>query len=159
MRPPQRAPRANPPRSRADLSHQLQIAGSASGAYVYDLTAHQALFTERAETLRPPASVEKLYTSSTALELMGATARLSTNVLGSGHLAPGGIWEGNLYLRGGGDPTFGSSSFIHAHYGGQGAAVSTLVTQLVRTDGIHHITGDDRGRRDLLRLAPRRALQ
>jgi serine-type D-Ala-D-Ala carboxypeptidase/endopeptidase (penicillin-binding protein 4) len=129
----------------ADLSHQLQIAGSASGAYVYDLTAHQALFTERAETPRPPASVEKLYTSSTALELMGATARLSTNVLGSGHLAPGGIWEGNLYLRGGGDPTFGSSSFIHAHYGGQGAAVSTLVTQLVRTDGIHHVTGSIEG--------------
>jgi D-alanyl-D-alanine carboxypeptidase/D-alanyl-D-alanine-endopeptidase (penicillin-binding protein 4) len=129
----------------ADLSHQLQIAGSHSGAYVYDLTSHQALFTERAETLRPPASVEKLYTATTALELMGATARLSTNVLGSGHLAPGGIWEGNLYLRGGGDPTFGTSSFIHSHYGGQGASVSTLVTQLVRTDGIHHITGKVEG--------------
>jgi len=129
----------------ADLSHQLQIAGPASGAYVYDLTAHQALFTERAETLHPPASVEKLYTATTALELMGPTARLSTNVLGVGHLAPGGVWEGNLYLRGGGDPTFGSSSFIHAHYGGQGAAVSTLVSQLVRTDGIHHVTGSVEG--------------
>jgi serine-type D-Ala-D-Ala carboxypeptidase/endopeptidase (penicillin-binding protein 4) len=129
----------------ADLSHQLQIAGSASGAYVYDLTAHEALFTEHAETLRPPASVEKLYTASTALELMGATARLSTNVLGSGHLAPGGIWEGNLYLRGGGDPTFGSSSFIHSHYGGQGASVTALVSQLVRTDGIHHIIGNIEG--------------
>ncbi len=30
-------------------------------------------------------------------------------MLGVGHLAPGGVWEGNLYLRGGGDPTFGSS--------------------------------------------------
>jgi serine-type D-Ala-D-Ala carboxypeptidase/endopeptidase (penicillin-binding protein 4) len=129
----------------ADLSHQLQIAGPASGVYVYDLTAHQALFTERAETLRPPASVEKLYTASTALELMGATARLSTNVLGSGHLVPGGIWEGNLYLRGGGDPTFGSSSFIHSHYGGQGASVTALVTQLVRADGIHHIIGKIEG--------------
>jgi D-alanyl-D-alanine carboxypeptidase/D-alanyl-D-alanine-endopeptidase (penicillin-binding protein 4) len=129
----------------ADLGHQLTIAGSHSGAYVYDLTAHQALFTERAETLRPPASVEKLYTATTALELMGATARLSTNVLGGGHLAAGGIWEGNLYLRGGGDPTFGTSAFIHSHYGGQGASVSTLVSQLVRTDGIHHITGKVEG--------------
>ena len=129
----------------ADLSHQLAIAGPASGGYVYDLTAHQALFSERAETLRPPASVEKLYTATTALELMGPTARLSTNVLGVGQLAPGGVWEGNLYLRGGGDPTFGSSSFIHAHYGGQGAAVSTLVTQLVRTDGIHRVTGSIEG--------------
>jgi D-alanyl-D-alanine carboxypeptidase/D-alanyl-D-alanine-endopeptidase (penicillin-binding protein 4) len=129
----------------ADLSHQLQIAGRASGAYVYDLTAHQALFSERAETLRPPASVEKLYTATTALELMGPTARLSTNVLGVGQLAPGGIWEGNLYLRGGGDPTFGTSAFIHSHYGGQGASVTTLVEQLVKTDGIHHITGDVEG--------------
>jgi serine-type D-Ala-D-Ala carboxypeptidase/endopeptidase (penicillin-binding protein 4) len=125
----------------ADLSHQLAIAGPLSGAYVYDLTAHQALFTERAETLHPPASVEKLYTATTALELIGASERLSTNVLGSGHLAAGGIWEGNLYLRGGGDPTFGTSSFIHSHYSGQGASVSTLVSQLVRTDGIHQITG------------------
>ncbi len=129
----------------ADLSHQLQIAGPASGGYVYDLTAQEALFSERAETLRPPASVEKLYTATTALELLGPTARLTTNVLGSGHLAAGGVWEGNLYLRGGGDPTFGSSGFIHAHYGGQGASVSTLVTQLVRTDGIHHITGSIEG--------------
>jgi D-alanyl-D-alanine carboxypeptidase/D-alanyl-D-alanine-endopeptidase (penicillin-binding protein 4) len=129
----------------ADLSHQLQIAGPLSGAYVYDLTTHQPLFTERAETLRPPASVEKLYTATTALELMEAAARLSTNVLGSGHLTPGGVWEGNLYLRGGGDPTFGTSSFIRSHYGGQGATVSALVTQLVRTDGIHHIIGNIEG--------------
>jgi serine-type D-Ala-D-Ala carboxypeptidase/endopeptidase (penicillin-binding protein 4) len=125
----------------ADLSNQLAIAGPLSGAYVYDLTAHQALFTERAEALRPPASVEKLYTATTALELIGASEHLSTNVLGSGHLAAGGIWDGNLYLRGGGDPTFGTSSFIHSHYSGQGASVSALVSQLVRTDGIHHITG------------------
>jgi D-alanyl-D-alanine carboxypeptidase/D-alanyl-D-alanine-endopeptidase (penicillin-binding protein 4) len=129
----------------ADLGHQLAIAGAASGGYVYDLTAHQALFSERAQALRPPASVEKLYTATTALELIGATAHLSTNVLGSGHLAPGGVWEGNIYLRGGGDPTFGSSAFIRSHYGGQGASVSTLVTELVRTDGIHHITGGVEG--------------
>jgi D-alanyl-D-alanine carboxypeptidase/D-alanyl-D-alanine-endopeptidase (penicillin-binding protein 4) len=129
----------------ADLSHQLALVGPADGAYVYDLTAKQALFSERASTLRPPASVEKLYTATTALDLLGADARLSTSVLGSGHLAPGGLWEGDLYLRGGGDPTFGTSSFIDSHYGGQGAAVSTLVTQLVRTDGIHHIIGDIEG--------------
>ena len=125
----------------ADLSHQLALAGPADGAYVYDLTTKQALFSERASTLRPPASVEKLYTATTALERMGATARLSTTVYGSGKLAPGGVWEGNLYLRGGGDPTFGSSAFIHSHYDGIGASVSTLVTQLVRTDGIHRVTG------------------
>ena len=125
----------------ADLSHQLALAGSADGAYVYDLTAKQAVFSERASAMRPPASVEKLYTATTALDLMGASTRLATTVLGVGHMAPGGVWEGSLYLRGGGDPTFGSTSFIHSHYGGVGTSVSALVSQLVRTDGIHRITG------------------
>jgi serine-type D-Ala-D-Ala carboxypeptidase/endopeptidase (penicillin-binding protein 4) len=129
----------------SDFSHQLALAGPADGAYVYDLTAKQALFSERATTMRPPASVEKLYTATTALEEMGASARLATTVLGVGHMAPGGVWEGSLYLRGGGDPTFGSTSFIRSHYGGVGASVSTLVTQLVRTDGIHRITGSIEG--------------
>ncbi|HEY2535514.1 MAG TPA: D-alanyl-D-alanine carboxypeptidase, partial [Solirubrobacteraceae bacterium] len=125
----------------ADLTHQLALAGPADGAYVYDLTAHQAIFSERASTLRPPASVEKVYTATTLLSRMGPTARLSTSVYGVGRLAPGGVWEGSLYLRGGGDPTFGSSAFIRAHYGGVGASVSTLASQLVRSDGIHRITG------------------
>lgn len=129
----------------ADLSHQLALAGPADGAYVYDLTAKQPLFSERATVMRPPASVEKLYTATTALEQMGADAHLNTTVYGVGHLEPGGTWNGSLYLHGGGDPTFGSTSFIAGHYGGVGASISTLVSQLVRTDGIHHITGSIEG--------------
>jgi D-alanyl-D-alanine carboxypeptidase/D-alanyl-D-alanine-endopeptidase (penicillin-binding protein 4) len=129
----------------SDLTQQLSLAGSASGAYVYDLTAKQALFSERATARRPPASVEKIYTAVAALERLGPTARLSTTVLGSGHLAAGGVWAGNLYLRGGGDPTFGSTAFIARHYGGVGASVSSLVSQLVRTDGIHRVTGSIEG--------------
>jgi D-alanyl-D-alanine carboxypeptidase/D-alanyl-D-alanine-endopeptidase (penicillin-binding protein 4) len=124
-----------------DLTHQLKIAGSHSSAYVYDLTSKQALFSERATVKRPPASVEKLYTAATALERLGPTARLSTTVLGTGQLGPNGVWEGDLYLHGGGDPTFGDSSFIHSHYGGVGASISTLVAQLVSTDGIHAVRG------------------
>jgi len=138
----------------ANLAHQLRLAGPASGAYVYDLTAKRALFSERAGIPRPPASVEKLYTATTALSRMGAAARLSTTVLGAGALAPGGVWEGSLFLRGGGDPTFGSAAFIRANYNGIGASVSALVTQLVRVDGIRHVTGSIEG--DESFLDPRR---
>ncbi len=129
----------------ADFSHQLALAGPADGAYVYDVTAKQALFSQNATAMRPPASVEKLYTATTALALMGPTARLDTTVYGVGHMAPGGVWEGSLYLKGGGDPTFGSTAFIHSHYGGVGASVSALVSGLARTDHIHHITGSIEG--------------
>jgi serine-type D-Ala-D-Ala carboxypeptidase/endopeptidase (penicillin-binding protein 4) len=123
------------------MAHELTLAGGLSGAYVYDLSTRQVLFSERAEDMRPPASVEKLYTATTVLERIGAAARLETAVLGAGRLAPGGVWEGNLYLRGGGDPTFGTTSFIDSHYGGLGAAISALVAELVQVDGIHRVTG------------------
>jgi D-alanyl-D-alanine carboxypeptidase/D-alanyl-D-alanine-endopeptidase (penicillin-binding protein 4) len=106
---------------------------------VYDLSNKQVLFSSQPTVRRPPASVEKLYTATTALELMGPDARLETQVLGVGHLV-GGVWEGDLYLHGGGDPSFGSSSFIRGHYGGVGASVTTLAEQLVK-DGVRRVTG------------------
>ncbi|MHB8532430.1 MAG: D-alanyl-D-alanine carboxypeptidase/D-alanyl-D-alanine endopeptidase [Solirubrobacteraceae bacterium] len=125
----------------ADLAHQLALAGPQDGAYVYDVTAKQTLFSERAEVPRPPASVEKLYTATAALATMGPGARLSTDVYGVGRLLPGGVWEGSIYLRGGGDPTFGSGAVIAQLYGGLGTSVGSLVQQLVKVAGIHQITG------------------
>ncbi|MGN6372693.1 MAG: D-alanyl-D-alanine carboxypeptidase/D-alanyl-D-alanine endopeptidase [Solirubrobacteraceae bacterium] len=118
----------------------MALAGAQSGAYVYDLNTKTPLFAERSEVARPPASVEKLYTATTALELMGPQARFTTAVLGTGHLGVAGRWEGNLYLRGGGDPTFGSSWFIANHYGGVGSSVSTLAKRLLAA-GIRSVSG------------------
>jgi D-alanyl-D-alanine carboxypeptidase/D-alanyl-D-alanine-endopeptidase (penicillin-binding protein 4) len=125
----------------ADFSHELALAGPESSAYVYDLTAKAALVSERALVLRRPASVEKLFTATTALELLGPEAQLTTSVLGAGRLLAGGTWEGSLYLRGGGDPTFGSSAFIHSHYRGVGTSVGKLAAQIARNDGIRRVTG------------------
>jgi serine-type D-Ala-D-Ala carboxypeptidase/endopeptidase (penicillin-binding protein 4) len=128
----------------AQLAHQMALAGGESGGYVYDLSQRRPLFAERSDIARPPASVEKLYTAATALELMGPEARLTTTVSGSGRRGPRGRWEGSLYLHGGGDPTFGSGWFIATHYGGVGTAVSTLAAQLVKA-GIRSVTGGVNG--------------
>ena len=141
------------------LTHELALAGSLSGGLVYDLSTKQTLFSERAADLRAPASVEKLYTATAALERLGPEARLETTVLGVGHLAAGGVWEGSIYLHGGGDPTFGTTAFIASHYGGLGTSVTTLVQQLVHTDAHPQHHRRRRGRRVLLRLAARRAFQ
>ncbi len=122
------------------MAHELNLAGTQSGAYVYDMSTGKALFAERATQRHPPASVEKLYTAVAALERMGPQAQLETSVLGAGKLAPGGVWQGNLYLHGGGDPTFGSSAFIRSRYGGVGTSVSTLAAQL-KAYGIRRVTG------------------
>jgi D-alanyl-D-alanine carboxypeptidase/D-alanyl-D-alanine-endopeptidase (penicillin-binding protein 4) len=123
------------------LSHELGIAGSGSGAYVYDLSTATPLFAKRSTVAHPPASVEKLYTATAALELMGPQETLSTSILGVGHLDPGGHWIGNLYLHGGGDPTFGSPLFVGLHYGGVGATVTRLALELKRA-GIRSVSGN-----------------
>lgn len=125
----------------SDLAHQMAISGSRSSAYVYDISTKQALYSARPTTPRPPASVEKLFTATAALQRLGPTTRLSTTVFGTGQLGLNGVWEGDLYLKGGGDPTFGDSAYIRSHYSGLGASVSTLVSQLVHTDGIRAVRG------------------
>jgi D-alanyl-D-alanine carboxypeptidase/D-alanyl-D-alanine-endopeptidase (penicillin-binding protein 4) len=125
----------------ADFSHELALAGPESSAYVYDLTAKATLFSERATVPRRPASVEKLYTASAALALMGPEAHLQTTLLGAGRLLEGGIWEGSLYLRGGGDPSFGSRGFNARFYGGAGTSVERLAGALAHTVPIRRVTG------------------
>ncbi len=125
---------------RAALSSALGKGGPQTGAMVYDLTAKQTLFTERASVGRPPASVEKLYTTVATLNELGPNARLKTTVVGTGHLGPGGVWHGNLYLVGGGDPTFGDGAFNRTWEQGYGPTANQLVGQLAH-DGIKHVSG------------------
>jgi D-alanyl-D-alanine carboxypeptidase/D-alanyl-D-alanine-endopeptidase (penicillin-binding protein 4) len=114
--------------------------GPDSGAYVVDLTTGQTLYSDAAGIPRLPASVQKLYTTSTALLQFGPTATLSTTVWGVGSVDAAGTWTGTLYLKGGGDPTFGSARFDHFAYGG-GATVQRLVSNLVRSLHIRAIQG------------------
>jgi D-alanyl-D-alanine carboxypeptidase/D-alanyl-D-alanine-endopeptidase (penicillin-binding protein 4) len=98
------------------------------------------MFSLRGAITRPPASVEKLYTTVALLKELGSGVQLQTAVLGTGHLARGGIWEGSLYLRGGGDPTFGDGTFNRIWEGGYGPTAQELVAQLRRV-GIRRVTG------------------
>jgi D-alanyl-D-alanine carboxypeptidase/D-alanyl-D-alanine-endopeptidase (penicillin-binding protein 4) len=114
---------------RKALASGLAQLGSSDGALVVDLTTGQQLFSWEARTPRMPASVEKLYTTSTALLRLGPRATLTTTIFGSGSLDGRGRWRGTLYIKGGGDPTFGSASFDSYAYG-TGATIQRLVHNL-----------------------------
>jgi D-alanyl-D-alanine carboxypeptidase/D-alanyl-D-alanine-endopeptidase (penicillin-binding protein 4) len=118
----------------------MRTAGPRSGALVFDLTAGRQLFSLRSEVALPPASVEKLYTTVAVLRDLGPDAELHTTVLGTGQLAAGGVWQGDLYVRGGGDPTFGDGTFNQIWEGGYGPTAAQLAAQL-RRDGIHRVSG------------------
>lgn len=123
------------------LHKQISAAGHASGAYVVDLNTGQALFSYASIIGRLPASVEKLYTTSTALLRYGPGTRFTTTVLGNGYKDSAGVWHGTLYLKGAGDPTFGWAGFDRQNYGGTGATVQRLVANLINATGITAVQG------------------
>jgi D-alanyl-D-alanine carboxypeptidase/D-alanyl-D-alanine-endopeptidase (penicillin-binding protein 4) len=121
------------------LTKNLQAAGPETGALVYDLNAKSVLFAVHPTVARPPASVEKLWTTAALTLKLGAATRMQTTVLGTGSLR-NGVWHGDLYLRGGGDPTFGDQSFNQYWNRGYGPTPNQLTSQLAAR-GIHGVTG------------------
>jgi D-alanyl-D-alanine carboxypeptidase/D-alanyl-D-alanine-endopeptidase (penicillin-binding protein 4) len=120
------------------LSADLRDAGGSSSALVVDEDTGRVLFSDTPTIPRLPASVEKLFTTSAALFDFGSNHRFETAVYGVGRLSHG-VFSGQLYLKGGGDPSFGDSHFNATHYG-TGANVQTLVRSL-RAAGVRTIRG------------------
>src|SRR5436190_3564935 len=121
------------------LARDMRPAGRYSGAYVYNLTLGRTAFHWNERRSRILASNTKLFTTSAALARYGRSGTLGTEVLSTGSLDTDGVWHGNLYLRGGGDPTFGSRRFDRRNYG-TGATVEALATRL-QDAGIQEVDG------------------
>lgn len=129
----------------AALQAQLHAAmaplGGDSGAYVVDVANGEVLFDENGTVPRNPASVEKLYTLTTALWRFGVDGTLQTSIYGVGRFARHHVFRGDLYLRGGGDPTFGDAAFIRTYYGGAGTSVQALAALLQARTHIRKVKG------------------
>jgi D-alanyl-D-alanine carboxypeptidase/D-alanyl-D-alanine-endopeptidase (penicillin-binding protein 4) len=110
------------------LTREMRGASPASGAYVRDLDAGTDLFALRADRARVPASVEKLYTTATALLRLGPDATLDTRAVSDATIDAGGVLRGNLVLVGGGDPFFGDTS-------------ATTLARAVKAAGVTRIDG------------------
>ena len=118
----------------------LRPAGARAGAFVMDATTGGQLFASHAEDRKAPASVEKVFTTTTALRRYGINGTLDTSAVSAASVAPDGTLGGDLVLKGGGDPTFGSRAFARRNYGGD-ASVEGLAEQ-VRAAGVRRVQGN-----------------
>ena len=132
-------PKASQSSLKSQLASAMRPAGSSSGAYVINSSTGRRVFRRRSTTPRILASNTKLFTTAAALAQLGVDGRLNTTVRGTGTLSAQGVFSGDLYLVGGGDPTFGSSSFVRRSYG-SGATVQALAEELEEA-GIRRVTG------------------
>jgi len=122
------------------------------GVAVIDLDTGRLLFERNVKKSFMPASNTKLYTTAAALDQLGPDYRYVTEVFVDGPVV-NGVLEGNLIVRGSGDPTIGG------HYDSTTGRYEEEVddTRLfrdwadsLRAAGIHRITGDIVGDDDVI---------
>jgi D-alanyl-D-alanine carboxypeptidase/D-alanyl-D-alanine-endopeptidase (penicillin-binding protein 4) len=139
-----------PATSLASLQSALQqalrvphVSVASTGAVVVDLTTGETVYSQNASLSLLPASNEKLAVTYAALTALGPGFRIETDVLGEGNQF-GTTWQGNLVLKGYGDPTLSSADLVD-------------LARQVRAAGITRITGSvlgDESWFDTFRTAP-----
>jgi D-alanyl-D-alanine carboxypeptidase/D-alanyl-D-alanine-endopeptidase (penicillin-binding protein 4) len=80
------------------------VSSSATGAWAYDLAKSRIVYRQNQFVAYRPASNQKLTVAVTALDRLGPSFRIPTEVFVDGSLQPNGILRGSLVLKGYGDP-------------------------------------------------------
>ncbi len=107
------------------------------GIIVVSLTRGDTLYTFNPDEPRQPASTMKLFTSALVLDRLGPDYTFATDVLRDGRLDSAGTLDGNLILRGDGDPSL-SNRFLR----GEPDAPMQSLARAVAAAGIKHVHGD-----------------
>ncbi len=83
-----------------------------AGILVYNPLTQDTIYAQNIFSPMIPASVTKIFTTATALSLMGKEYRFSTILFTDDINLKDGIINGNLYLKGFGNATFGSDDLL-----------------------------------------------
>jgi serine-type D-Ala-D-Ala carboxypeptidase/endopeptidase (penicillin-binding protein 4) len=141
-----RAAGAAPRELQARLDQALSVAHvgpAASSVFAIDLDTGEAVYSRNATLPLLPASNEKLAVTYAALTALGPSFQIETDVLGEGQQVDT-TWQGDLVLKGYGDPTLTSAGL-------------TALARQVRAAGITRVTGSvlaDESWFDTRRTAP-----
>lgn len=136
-------PRYTAPRTASALASDVNVMigdGARSGHWgvlIVSLTRGDTLFSRNPDDMMQPASTMKLMTSALSLERFGPDHQFSTDVFRDGPVGPDGTLNGNIYLRGDGDPGF-SNRFLR----GDPDAPVEMLARFVAGAGLKHVHGD-----------------
>jgi D-alanyl-D-alanine carboxypeptidase/D-alanyl-D-alanine-endopeptidase (penicillin-binding protein 4) len=109
------------------------------GISIRSVRTGEILLEQNARKAMVIASNLKLVTTLTALEMLGDDFRFQTTLEYDGTLQEDGTLNGNLYIRGGGDPTLGSDRVTGSL---ELDALMALWAQKIQAAGIRRIKGN-----------------
>ncbi len=127
---------------------QVDFSNAFWGIRIIDLKNGEELYGRNAGKSLIPASNLKLYTTAAALDQLGPDFQYATDVFIDGPIQSG-ILNGNLIVKGSGDPSIGSRFFEGDH-----ESVFRSWAQEILNAGIRHIEGDIIGDDDIFADEP-----
>ena len=81
---------------------------------VIDLSTGQVVADKNKDITNPTASTAKLFSTATAIEILGPSYQPKTFIYYDGFIDTIGTLKGNVWIIGGGDPTLGSKYFTNS---------------------------------------------
>ena len=86
------------------------------GFQIREIATNRVIAEYQSQQSLTPASVVKIVTTAAALDILGADYRFTTRLQHDGNIGSDGTLNGNLIIRGGGDPTLGSEFLGNADF-------------------------------------------
>jgi serine-type D-Ala-D-Ala carboxypeptidase/endopeptidase (penicillin-binding protein 4) len=114
----------------SSLARALQaphVSLAQTGAVALDLATGETVYERNGTLPLIPASNEKLAVTYAAITALGPAFTIETDVLGDGEQV-GNVWQGDLVLKGFGDPTLSSADLA-------------VLARQIRADGIATVSG------------------
>jgi D-alanyl-D-alanine carboxypeptidase/D-alanyl-D-alanine-endopeptidase (penicillin-binding protein 4) len=120
------------------LSNNWAMKSASMSVCVKDATTGKVLFEKNGDQNLTPASIVKLFSTITSLEVLGPDYKFQTRIYTNGTIDPNGVLNGDIIVRGGGDPSLGSRYTHDTEYS------STLIdewTTAIKNKGIKTVSG------------------
>lgn len=99
-----------------NLKKDTSLKNASISFYAWDVKNREVIGELNADQSLVPASTLKVVTTAAALEILGVSERFRTTVEYDGLIDSAGTLNGNIYIRGGGDPCLGSGIFEKHYY-------------------------------------------
>lgn len=126
---------AQTPQPVKQLMQKPYMKGASLSLVVKELESGKTVYAHNPDLQVSPASVLKTVATATALDMLGSDYRFPTSLEYSGRIE-NGILKGNLYIKGSGDPSLGSS-----HFGQEANSFMADWIAAIRKAGIRKIEG------------------
>jgi serine-type D-Ala-D-Ala carboxypeptidase/endopeptidase (penicillin-binding protein 4) len=118
-----------PARADAILDGQ-GFGGSLTGVVVWDFSAGRLVYESNEGTMLAPASNMKLVTSLSALNTWGPDHRFKTELYGPDVPIHEGVLDGDIYLKGYGDPSLSTRAYQRSEFGFRTASFEGFAKRL-----------------------------